>query len=157
MKPEYPPEDEHYRFLRLYALDLEMVKESLEVLRRYRRRDIRNCILRDIIVAYARPFSGNQGENFSSHQLKIKYVPAGSRLLHKFLIDHRNKLLAHSDYTFHRPKVMKRRHSHGVSFPMSFAALDYQFLESNLREIEHLVSDVAGRLVVTISKFQERP
>ena len=56
---------ERYYFYRLYVIDFDAAKHTFEVLRRYKRNDIRFYLLRDLVMCYSRPFSGNKGENYS--------------------------------------------------------------------------------------------
>lgn len=103
----YGKEDIQYRFYRLYSVDLDSARYSLRMLRRYRRSDIRFCILRDLIVSYARPFSGNKGPTGGEHSLSVKYVPTKHRPLHSELIDLRRQVFAHTDFTYHDPRLSK--------------------------------------------------
>jgi|GEM_PF-4098680 len=66
---------EKYYFYRLYSIDLDSTKYSLRVLKRYRRKDVRHCLLRDVVVSYVRPFSGNKGQVIPKHKLTKKVVP----------------------------------------------------------------------------------
>jgi len=98
---------EKYYFYRLYSIDLDSTKHSLCVLKRYRREDVRHCLLRDIVVSYARPFSGNKGQDIPKHKLTKKVVPRNLCQLHDDLIKLRNQLFAHTDYTYRRPGTQK--------------------------------------------------
>ena len=68
-------EKELYHFLKLYSVDFYSAKHIRQVLKRYRRKDVRYCILRDLIVTYCRPFSGNKGDKIANHKLTIQVVP----------------------------------------------------------------------------------
>ena len=96
---------EQYYFYRLYSIDLDNTKHILRILKRYRRKDVRYCLLRDIVVSYCRPFSGNKGKKISTHTLNKKVVPKELCILHDELVEIRNQLFAHTDYTYRQPKV----------------------------------------------------
>jgi hypothetical protein len=151
---KYTREDEHYRFQRLYSIDLDMVEHDLALLRRYRRQDIRYCILRDIVVTYARPFSANRGEHFRNHSLRESFVPAESRQLHAWLISLRNQLLAHTDYSHHKPTVGRWPMGSRYAYPMSFRVPDYARLERETDNIRELVSKVVTALNADLRRIE---
>jgi hypothetical protein len=111
---------EKYHSYRLYSIDLDTALHSIRVLKRYRREDVRYCLLRDIVVSYARPFSGNKGETIPKHTLSKKEVPKHLRPLHGELIDLRNQLFAHTDFTYRRPKAVNWSTPGHKWFPMTF-------------------------------------
>ena len=154
MTPQYAPADEHYRFLRLYSVDFSEVRNSLRILRRYRRDDVRYCILRDLIVAYARPFSGNRGDFHKCHRLQIRFVPTECRQLHDELLALRMKLFAHTDYTYYRPKVARWETQRGAVFPMSFRVPNYRSLLDRTEAILTLVDAVEANLRREITRLE---
>lgn len=86
---------EQYKFYRLYDHDFDAAIHTLKILKRYRRPDVRNALLRDIIITYARPFSISKGDKIPKHILPAKFVPSQLRKLHNELFDLRNQLFAH--------------------------------------------------------------
>jgi hypothetical protein len=145
---------EEYYFYRLYSIDLDSTKHSLRVIQRYRRKDVRYCLLRDIIVSYARPFSGNKGQDISKHTLTRRVVPKRLWPLHDELINLRNELFAHTDYTYRRPKVVNWSTASRKWFPMSFRGYDYNKLDSRVSEIESLVKAVEENLQAKIDEIE---
>ena len=137
-----PQQFEQYCFYRLYSIDLDTVRHSLRMLKRYRRQDVRHSILRDVVVGYARPFSGNKGKLFNKHQLSTKTVPSELRSLHSEMLDVRMRILAHTDYEFRNPRLARWPTSIGPIFPMSFRVYDIGKLDTRLPEIERLVKAV---------------
>lgn len=146
---------EQYHFYRLYSIDLDTTKGSLRILKRYRRKDVRYCLLRDIVVSYCRPFSGNKGEKILNHKLYEKFVPEEFRPIHKELVGLRNQLFAHTDYTFRQPKVVNWSRGSIKWFPMQFRGYDYAKLDRRISEIEKLVTIVEKNLQTKINKIQE--
>lgn len=147
---------EKYYFYRLYSIDLDSTKYSLRVLKRYRRKDVRHCLLRDIVVSYACPFSDNKGQDIPKHKLTKKVVPRNLRQLHDDLIKLRNQLFAHTDYTYRRPKVANWSTASQKWFPMAFRGYDYAKLDSRVSEIESLVKVVEENLQAEIDKIEEK-
>lgn len=137
---------EQYKYQRLCEVDFDEALEALRVLRRYRRPDVRYCLLRTIVVTYARPFAVNRGVVGSRHTLSKLVVPRTQVALHKELIDRRNRLFAHTDFSFRRPQVARLEQRGRVAFPMGFGQLDYPALDRRLGEIERLVRAVLANL-----------
>ena len=147
---------EKYRFLRLYAIDLDTALHTVKVLRRYRRADVQYPLLRDIAVTYARPFSGNEGEHISRHQLASKrHVPAAAKKLHEELLRLRKEQLAHTDLRYYDPRVAKFPGANKPWFPMSFKGYDYASLIRKLPEIERLIRDVERSIQSELASHEE--
>jgi hypothetical protein len=146
---------EKYYFYRLYSIDFDTTKHTLGVLRRYKRKDVRFCLLRDVVVCYSRPFSGNKGKTITKHYLPKSFVPKHLRSFHEELITIRNQLFAHNDYTYRRPKVANWSTPTQKAFPMSFRGYDYDKLDSRIVEIEELVKVVADSLQLEIDSIEK--
>ena len=149
-------DDEQYYFYRLYSIDFDTTRHALRVLKRYRRQDVRVCILRDTVVSYARPFSGNRVEKTRNHQLRRKFVPAEFRALHEELLRLRCEQLAHTDRTYYKPKVANWSKPGRKWFPMSFRGYDYSKLDSQVPNIERLVAAVERNLQSEIAAIESR-
>ena len=146
---------EQYYFYRLYSIDLDDSKHILRVLKRYRRKDVRYCFLRDLVVSYCRPFSGNKGKKISKHVLIKKVVHKGMRTLHDEMVELRNQLFAHTDYTYRQPKVANWSTDSYKWFPMSFRGYDYNKLNRRIPEISKLVDAVEKNLQAKIDTIEE--
>jgi hypothetical protein len=152
----YSKDDIQYRFYRLFSVDLDTARYSLRMLRRYRRSDIRFCILRDLIVSYARPFSGNKGPSGGGHSLSLKYVPAEYRPLHNELLDLRMQVFAHTDFAYHDPRLSKWDTDQGPIFPMSLRRPGYEGLLSRTKRIRELVDFVDAELQKTLRALEAK-
>lgn len=150
------PEDIEYRFLRLYSIDLQIARQTLALLRRYRRIDVRYALLRDAVVAYARPFSGNRDPSGKSHRLPRQLVPKAHRPLHDDLLNLRNQLFAHTDFAARRPTVMRWRTDKGFRYPLGFANPPYEEWLRRAQSIILLVQAVESSLGAKINQFQGR-
>jgi len=149
-----PKEFEKYQFLRLYSIDLDTALHTFRVLKRYRRDDVRFIILRDIAIAYARPFSANKGNFIPTDTLQQKHVPPASRALHKELLRLRNEQFAHTDLKFYNPKVARFGSETKKWYPMSFKGYDYNALLQQIDEIEHLIRAVEQSVNAEITKCE---
>ncbi len=70
------PEAVEYRLHRLYSIDLDSVRHSLRLIRRYRRNDIRFCVFRELVITYARPFSGSRRPDARRYHFPSEFVPS---------------------------------------------------------------------------------
>jgi len=139
-------EFEKYCFLRLHSIDMDTAYHTIKMIKRYKRDDIKVALLRDIAVTYARPFTGNKGIKISKHFLSESHVPKQFKSLHKKLLELRNRQFAHTDFRFHKPKVMRWSGDTGKAYPMSFKSFDYLGLLRQLPEIEKLIKAVESSI-----------
>lgn len=147
---------ENYRFLRLYSIDLEMAKQSCDLLARQDDPGVRYCVLRDIVVTYSRPFSKNLGRVFRKHALSDDVVPAVKRDLHAELLKLRDQAFAHSDHDFRNPQIARfPQKGGGGHYLMSFRNPAYENLNKRLPEIRELVVSVE-QAVNSMARVSER-
>ena len=151
-----PTSFEHYKFYRLYDMDFDSALHTLKILKRYKRLDIRNALLRDITVTYARPFFGNKGDNISNHILSLKFIPSRQRNLHNELMNLRKQLFAHTDLTYRNPRIANWSSGQRRWFPMSFRGYDYSSLDKRMDEIESLISSVQDELRKKIKEIEKQ-
>jgi hypothetical protein len=148
---------EEYRFYRLYSIDLESAKQTLSMIARYRRKDIRYAILRDFIVVYGRPFSGNRGRVWHSHRLREAIVPAEHRALHGELLALRNRAFAHTDHDYFDPRIAQWPSKSGrKAYPMSFKVPPYADLERRFKAMTILVAAVEAAVNAWVEAFHVR-
>ena len=146
---------ENYRFLRLYSIDLEMAKQSCDLLARQSDLEVRYCILRDIVVTYSRPFSKNIGRVFRRHALPERIVPAAMRALHAELVNLRHQAFAHTDHDFRNPQIARfPRKGGGGAYAMSFRNPAYEDLNRRVPEIRELVVSVEQGVNAKAREFE---
>jgi hypothetical protein len=116
-----------------------------------------HALLRDVIVAYARPFSGNQGLDGSGQKnalSKQEHVPESMLSLHSALIKLRNEQFAHTDLKWYRPAVAKWKTDSGPIFPMAFRRPDYEQWIPRLNEIKQLMDAVSKSVDTKIAELE---
>jgi hypothetical protein len=133
-------EGEEYSFLRLYSIDFDMAKQACDLLATQSAPTLQYCILRDIVVSYARPFSGNRGTFLKSHRLPVALVPLSMRGLHEELATLRDQVFAHTDQDFRRPQLARIDRSDGSGwYPMGFRNPSYESLLARTAEIRTMI------------------
>jgi hypothetical protein len=100
---------------------------------------LRDCLFRDMIISYARPFSGNRAPGIKNHRLKDGRVPVPHRTLHRELISLRNQLIAHTDLPRRNPRV---KSPWGSVKHVSYDGPKYEDLYSRLGSIEALFTEM---------------
>lgn len=147
---------EKYLFHRLSYNDILQAIQSLSVLKRYKKRDVRFALLRDFVVSYARPFVGSKGFVCNNHKLNESLVPKDSKELHKDIIHIRHKLFAHNDLNFRDPKVVNWSEAGILSFPMSFKGSGYEKLDDHHPDMLKLAEVVLNNIRKEIAKREPR-
>ncbi|WAT31182.1 hypothetical protein [Pseudomonas sp. GXZC] len=143
--------EESYFFHYMYSLDLEAALDSIKLIKRYKRLDVKYALLRDITVAYIRPFSTNRGRK-GKHELGVKdVVPKHLRALHDVLYNLRSQQFAHTDLTFYDPKSVI--YGEGPT-GLVFNGFSYDGLLARLSEIEDLVKAVESVVVARIRTYE---
>lgn len=139
---------EKMAWLRLYSIDFNTAGHTLCYMKRYRRKDVRFCLLRDFAVTYCRPFSGNQGtdKRAKKNRLELDIVPSRYHALHRELRTLRNERFAHTDMGHYNPRFSQRKHTNGISFPMSFKGFDYDTLDRRVSELQAMLKAVESEL-----------
>lgn len=146
---------EKYKFLRLYDMDFESALHILKVLRRYKKKDVRYALIRDVIVTYSRPFTESKGFNIDKDFCGAKFDDKDMKELHDELLRLRKELFAHTDLTYKNPKVRNWSTDTYKWFPMSFKGFDYKTLEDKLPEIKRLIEHVQKQNRLKISEHEK--
>lgn len=146
---------EKYKFLRLYDIDFEMALRTIAILKRYRKKDVKYALLRDIVTTYARPFTESKGFKINTDRHGVKFQNDDMKNLHDELMDIRMQIFAHTDLTYRHPKVANWSSDSQKWFPMSFRAFDYNNLISRVEEIKKLIKYVRQQLKEKLAKCEE--
>ena len=150
-------EAEHYAFLRLYSIDLDVARQSCELFTGIEDAQIRHAVLRDLVVTYARPFSGNRREHGGPHHISSRAVPKEMRALHQELMTLRMQAFAHTDQAFRRPQIARwPRSSGGAYYGLGFANPAYDSLTTRIADIETLVVAVESRVNEMVRECEAR-
>lgn len=101
---------------------------------------IKDYLCKYFIVAYSRPFSGNRNIDMKKHYLSSKHIPKEFRELHKTILDYRDELVAHTDYSGRNPQTLPIEDGSQASISYKFNEINYKnFLEDkeNLKKLVH--------------------
>ena len=146
-----------YGFLRLYSIDLEMARQSCDLLETIRELQARQPILRDAVISYCRPFSGNRAKDGSTHHLSLRFVPTELRGLHEELFDLRMQAFAHTDVEFRNPQIARwPRTAGGANYLVGFRNPSYDDLLRRIPEIRDLVCQVENSINTKVRKLEMR-
>jgi hypothetical protein len=152
-------EVETYIGIRLFEHDFEMCLLTLDkALGQGKNLSIVYPLLRDAIVTYGRPFSGNRGERVKRHILKAEeWVPAEQMPLHNKLIKYRNTLFAHTDIIAKNPNLgyWEKLFERG-EFVMNFKATRYEELRDELPQIHALALTMLAKLREKLKEYEEK-
>lgn len=143
--------EEQYLFYRMYSNDMVSALTSIKILKRYRRPDVRYALLRDITVAYVRPFSKNIGKSGKNELATKNIVPKEMLPLHQQLVNLRMQQFAHTDLTYRQPKTVLWA---GGMYYVQFREADYDGLLGQIPEIEILVRSVESRVNDCIAEYE---
>lgn len=141
-----------YRFLALYSQDMAIALSTLSKLRQRQTDDFCEMMLRDIIIAYSRPFSSNRGPDSTRHRLSLEFVPQECRALHVELMDLRNRLFAHTDMSARKPVV--KSYPGNANF-IAIRDADYATLLSRIDDIEALIGKTWQALGAALRRVRE--
>ena len=143
---------EQYLFLRLSQHDIQQAIQTLSILKRYKRKEVRYALLRDFAVTYSRPFSGSYGKVITNHKLQIKYVPIDQRDVHREIVKTRHQLFAHNELKHRDPKLANWSTPAKPWFPMSLKGFDYNKLDEKYADLLALAEIVLTNLNDEIAK-----
>lgn len=147
--------EQDYVFLRFSLTDIGQARRSLAMIRRYRRPDVIDALVRDTVIAYSRPFMKSNGP-FGINILKCgDVVPRDQRPLHKKAITLRNKVVAHKDLAPLNPALSRWGQKPNHSYVIRLSTGPTTELTSLARELPDLVDAVYDRLQGKIRSYQE--
>ncbi|QSH42410.1 hypothetical protein P0136_02910 [Lentisphaerota bacterium ZTH] len=146
----------------LYRMSFEQAIATLRVMKRYKKKDVRNLLFRSFVIAYAAPFSTNKRLKFvaGNHHCSDKFIPKSLKDLHNEIIKLRNELFAHVDLEARNPKLILCEINGERFFPMQFAAIfDYERLDTlypNLLDLSNKVlSNIDSKMIKIENLFKE--
>jgi len=98
--------EERYIFYWLAMVDMDRVLKCISYIESLEDDFLKDAMVRDAVVSYMRPFSGNEG----IHQRKglkvpTSSIPANLKSQHTEIETYRQKLFAHMDISFQSPKL----------------------------------------------------
>jgi len=149
-------EEDTYTLYRLYQRDFDEALHTMRLMRRYRRPEVRYCLLRDAVIAYCRPFSGNRGHVHNRHKLPLRFVPRGSRSIHDDLVRRRHGLIAHTDIKERRPQIARWPARGRFVYLLGVAHGDWGSLDRKIGAVQALVEAVTASLAIEIERLEAK-
>jgi len=150
-------EDIEWRFFRLWSTDFNTARHTIKVIREHDDNRTRYPLLRDVVVSYGRPFSGNRGPDGKTHRIDVSLVPDSQRQIHDELFRFRNTLFAHTDWNAYNPRMSSWSTPDAIRFGMMCRGLDYERqLNRRIDETEALVIAVEANWNARIAEIEHR-
>ena len=138
---------EQYIFFRFAIQDFYECAETLELLESSDNNEVKLALFKAAVVAYARPFSGNQAVHKKQNwRLDENWVT--DLKVHEVAIEYRSKLFAHSDISYRVPHLAKI----GNRFPISMRGT---YFEKYMELVAPLAKLSKKMISVLIDKTKE--
>lgn len=163
LSPELQPALRLYRRLYLSYNDLEEAKSIVEELLyariRIPRKDPPSALLTALttalVVAYARPFVNTRGEsNFAERSVPgslLRVLSSRQREAHNYLLNIRNREVAHSDAARSEIYLKLYPDGHGAIFRVARAP----FRRTELRDIQRILSNLLEELELRCEELRK--
>ena len=147
---------EYYAFMRLADSDFDSARRSIKSLSRVRHPDTVSAIIRDSLISYARPFTGNRGIIKKKNlRLLESLVPEKMLEAHKKIMDVRNQIVAHTDVSYRKPMVGKIKGKSSKLYPISYKGFYYEDLLKLPNILEPLIKELGSKLWVEIQRYEK--
>ncbi len=148
---------EQYNFYMLADTDMNQSLNTLKIIRRYKKRDVINALIRDVVVIYSRPFTNCKGNHIPRHKLdKNKFVPKNLHALHEKIIRYRNQIFAHTDLTARKPTLGRLQIGSSHRYAMSFRGFSPNDFEHDLPRIEEAIRMVKENISSKLRDIEKK-
>ena len=140
--------EEQYVFYRLVSADLDEAYRSLEAIRRYKRGPTIMALIKNAIVSYARPFKRCNGR-YGRYSISPRFVPKNHLELHKLLMHHRDRIIAHTDIDVREPKLVRWDFGSTVAYPIQLKGSGYYYEDylALVDEMKELIQSVKNAVL----------
>lgn len=105
---------ERYVFWRMATQDLHECYDTLDLISKTEINKIKMSLFKSAVVAYCRPFSGNEAK-FKKQKWKLDEALVDNLDLHNRLLELRSRLFAHSDVIFREPNLCYIGGAYGIT------------------------------------------
>lgn len=147
MSDESLEADAAFGSLKVYAADLALARRSGELAAGEEDPDVQAALLRDMVVSYGRPFSGNHVARGGLKRIPTTWIPESMAALHAELIQLRDRAFAHSDMDFRKPTVTGFVYSPGsFELRLELSDPDLVALRGRWAEVRSLIDAVEARI-----------
>ena len=148
--------EQQYVFLRFATADLEQSLRSLAMISRYRKSDVISVLIRDAVVAYGRPFSGNYGPIANKKNLRLpgSYVPQALKSVHDRSLSLRNQAFAHTDLAPFDPRLSRFGTKPNHFYPIRLTPVPFASLRAHAKAMPPLIRLVHERIINEIHRLE---
>lgn len=147
--------EERYVFYRMATEDFRLAHRSIAMMSRYKRNDILMVLIRDAIVAYARPFSGNKGNYSRNLSVPKIMVPSDLLDIHRKTMQYRNQVFAHTDIPARDPDLGRWAEGDLIGYPISTRGFHFETFRDHADPLNRLIVEVSSNLVAEIRNIEK--
>jgi hypothetical protein len=148
---------EQYNFYMLADTDMNRALNTLKTIRRYKKKDVINALIRDIIVIYSKPFTNCKGTHIARHRLdKDEFVPISLHALHEKIMKYRNQIFAHTDLTARKPRLGRLQVGSGYRYGIAFRGFSPSDFEKDLPRIEETIRKVKEKISTKLRDIEKK-
>ena len=140
--------EERYVLYRLAMVDMERVQRCIGLAESSSDNFIAESLIRDAVVSYIRPFSGNKGVfQKKGLNLPLSSVPSQLRQEHAMVENCRNNLVAHMDLTVQNVKLERYEINGEKHFPFTVTGYERLHLSGLVEPLRKLAPVVNSWLL----------
>jgi hypothetical protein len=154
LTPEQTKRMDRYLSLRLSEHDMEQCCHSINMATALNDNRLIYPLMRDAVVSYCKPFSGNKGRGGVKRSLSMKeWVLKEHWELHRQLIEVRNLSFAHSDLEAKNPNLAMSNNGVKVHVMMSFVGVQFEEFSKQKALIYSMAKGLQNRLWAELEKY----
>jgi hypothetical protein len=147
---------EQYNFYMLADTDMNQALNTLKLIRRYKKKDVINALIRDVVVTYSRPFTYCKGNYKTKYMLdKDEFVPKKFHALHEKIIRYRHQVFAHTDLTLRKPRLGRLQFGSGNRYAMSCKIISPRDFENYLPKIGETIHQVKENIFTKLRDIEK--
>ena len=140
--------DDQLALAHLALIDMDRVQKSIECLRDTHDKYLKSALLRDAVISYAKPFSGNRFSDQSKGlRISDNHVPKELADTHKEILALRDELIAHTDMTLQKPEIGKRQDEVGHNYSMTVSGYETIYKDHLIDPLFNLAKAVHASLL----------
>jgi hypothetical protein len=150
-------DEEYYVFLKACENDFRVSLKSFYFVDKQEFGFHQLVYLRDAVISYGRPFSGNRGVHKKVLRLEGDLIPVEFREIHLYAISLRDTLFAHSDIQARKPELLVLGHEENEVLVNENERIYLTDVKSKLANFPRLLEEarksIESRLKVSVKKL----